>query len=73
MPKRRRMRLYCPYSHPWEALRHPMAPIGPPRGFGWGRPTLEEEKEHLDEYIEMLKEELADAKEYRKELEETQK
>jgi len=30
-------------------------------GWGWGRPTREEEKEYLDEYIEMLKEELAAA------------
>ena len=37
-------------------------------GWGWGRPTPEEEKEYLDDYIEMLKEELAAAEEYRKEL-----
>ena len=44
---------------------------GPPPGWGgwgWGRPTPEEEKEYLDDYIEMLKEELAAAEEYRKEL-----
>jgi hypothetical protein len=44
-----------------------MTPYGPPPG--WGRPTREEEKEYLDEYIETLKEELAAAEEYRKELE----
>ena len=50
-----------------------MPPYGPPPGWGggwgWGRPTPEEEKEYLDEYIEMLKEELAAAEEYQKELE----
>jgi hypothetical protein len=55
---------------PWH---HPLPPYGPPPGGGWGwgweRPTPEEEKEYLDEYIEMLKEELAAAEEYRKELE----
>jgi hypothetical protein len=52
---------------PWH---QPMPPYGPPPGWGWGRPSLEDEKEYLDEYIEMLKEELAAAEEYRKELEE---
>jgi len=33
-------------------------------------PNPEEEKEYLDEYIEMLKEELSAAEEYWKELEE---
>lgn len=42
---------------------HPMAHR--PAGV-WGRPTPEEEKEYLDEYIEMLKEELAATEEYRK-------
>jgi|GEM_PF-6612365 len=51
---------------PWH---HPMPPYGSPPGWGWGRLTPEEEKEYLDEYIEMLKEELAAAEEYRKELE----
>jgi RNA polymerase-interacting CarD/CdnL/TRCF family regulator len=48
-----------------------MSHYGPPPGWGgwgWGRPTPEEEKEYLDDYIEMLKEELAAAEEYRKEL-----
>ena len=56
---------------PWH---HPMPHYGPPPGWGgwgWGRPTPEEEKAYLDEYIEMLKEELASAEEYRKELEST--
>jgi hypothetical protein len=48
-------------------------PYGPPPGWGWGRrPSAEEEKEYLDEYIEMLKEELSAAEEYRKELEESE-
>jgi hypothetical protein len=51
-----------------------MAPFVPSggwgSGWGWNRPTREEEKEYLDEYIEVLKEELAAAEEYRKELEE---
>jgi hypothetical protein len=54
------------------AWPHPMPPYGPPPGWGgwgWGRPTPEEEKDYLDDYIEMLKEELAAAEEYRKELE----
>jgi len=50
---------------------HPMSPYGPPPCWGWGRPSPEEEKEYLDEYIEMLKEELTIAEEYRKELEES--
>lgn len=37
-----------------------------------GRPTPEDEKDYLDDYIEMLKEELAAAEEYRKELEESE-
>jgi len=40
-----------------------MQPYAPPRALGWERPTREEEKEYLDEYIEMLKEELAYAEE----------
>jgi hypothetical protein len=52
---------------------HPYGPQpggGPGWGWGWGRLSPEEEKEYLDEYIEMLKEELDAAQEYRKELEE---
>jgi hypothetical protein len=71
MPIRRRLRLFWPYGHHWGPCHHPMTPYGPPPGWGWGRPTPEEEKEYLDEYIEMLKEELAAAEEYRKELEES--
>jgi hypothetical protein len=69
--RRRRLRLFWPYGHHWGALPHPMSHYGPPPGWGgwgWGRPTPEEEKEYLDDYIEMLKEELAAAEEYRKEL-----
>jgi len=56
---------------PWH---HPMSPpYGGPLagGWGWGRPTAEEEKEYLDVCIAMLKEELEAAEEYRKELEES--
>ena len=73
--RRRRLRLFwLPGYHmgPWH---HPMPHYGPPPGWGgwgWGRPTPEEEKAYLDEYIEMLKEELAAAEEYRKELEESE-
>jgi hypothetical protein len=70
---RRRLRLFWPYGHPWGPWQHPMPPYGGPPGWGggwgWGRPTAEEEKEYLAEYIEMLKDELAAAEAYRKELE----
>lgn len=71
MPIRRRLRLCWPYGHHCGPWHHPVTPYGPPPGWGWGwgRPTPEEEREYLDEYIEMLKEELAAAEEYRKELE----
>ena len=75
-PARRRLRLFWPYGHPWGPGHPPISPYGPPgwggglgHGFGWGRPTKEDEKDYLDDYIEMLKEELAAAEEYRKELE----
>ena len=66
---RRRMRLFGPYGHggPWFQSAPPYGP-----GFGWGwhrRPTLEDEKEYVEEYIAMLKEELATAEEYLQELE----
>jgi hypothetical protein len=69
--RRRRLRFFWPHGCHWGSWHHPMSPYGPPPGWGWGRPTPEEEKEYLDEYIEMLKEELAAAEEYRKELEES--
>lgn len=75
MPIRRRLRLFCPYCHHMGPWQHPISPYGPPPGWsggwGWGRPSREEEKEYLDEYIEMLKEELVAAEEYRKKLEES--
>ncbi|MEJ2177198.1 MAG: DUF5320 domain-containing protein [Gammaproteobacteria bacterium] len=69
--RRRRLRYFWPHGCHMGPWHHPMSPYGPPPGWGWGRPTPEEEKEYLDEYIEMLKEELAAAEEYRKELEES--
>ncbi len=72
--RRRRMRLFWPPGYRIGPWHHPMAHYGPPPGWSgwcWGRPTPEEEKEYLDEYIEMLKEELATAEKYRKELEGT--
>ena len=74
--RRRRLRLLWPYVQPMGPWHHPMHPYGPQPGGGpywgwnWGRLSLDEEKEYLDDYIEMLKEELAAAEEYRKELEE---
>ena len=51
-----------------------MSFYGPPPGWlgGWGRgrPTRDEEKGDLDDYIQTLKDELAAAEEYRKKLEE---
>ena len=67
--RRRRLRLFWPHGYHMGPWHHPMPPYGPSPGWGWGRPTPEEEKEYLDEYIEMLKEELATAEECRKELE----
>jgi len=65
---RRRLQYFWPHGYPW----HPSSPYGPAYGpmFGWSRrrePSLEEEKEFVDDYIEMLKEELAVAEAYRKE------
>lgn len=75
---RRRLRLYWPhcryygggpYHHPYGYGSY---------GFGGGPgpgpwvsrgPTLEEEKEDISDYIEMLKEELAAAEEHLKDLE----
>ena len=54
--RRRRSRLFCPHGYHMWSWHHHMPPYGPPPGWGWGRPTSEEEKEYLDEYIEMLKE-----------------
>jgi hypothetical protein len=54
--RRRRLRLFWPHSYPMGPWHHPAPPYSPPAGWGWGRPTPEEETEYLDEYIEMLKE-----------------
>lgn len=47
-----------------------MPPYGPPPG--WGMMSREEEKAYLDEYIEVLKEELEEVEAWRKELEEAE-
>lgn len=47
-----------------------MPPYGPPPG--WGMMSREEEKAYLDEYIEVLKEELEEVEAWRKELEESE-
>jgi hypothetical protein len=55
---------------PWH---YPFAAYGPPPAWGppwWGpRPSREEEKQSLSEYIAALKKELEDAEERLKELE----
>lgn len=72
-PPRRRMRLLWPYGPHCVPWHHFASPYGPPFGYGgdcgWGRPPAEDEKAYVDEYIEMLKEELAAAEEYRKDQE----
>lgn len=70
---RRRLRFFAPpHLGPWHP---PFSPYGPHPGWGspwWGqRPSLEEEKEALSDYIATLKEELQEAEAYLKELEET--
>ena len=71
---RRRLHLCWPHHHlgPWH---HPFAPYGPPSAWGppwWGpRPSPEEEKQALADYIAALKEEIEDAEAYLKELEGT--
>lgn len=67
---RRHMRYFWTHGQPWGPWHHPSPPYGPMWGWGrWQEPSLDEEKELLDEYIAMLKEELETAEEYRKELE----
>lgn len=68
-PKRRRLRLFWPYGHHLGLFHHPAPFYGPPPAWGWGQPSRDEEMEYLNEYIEVLKDELAAAEEYRKELE----
>lgn len=70
--RRRRLRMLWPHGCQMAPWHYPSPPFGPPPGWGWGRPSLEEEKEYLDDYIEALKEELAAAEEYRKELDEAE-
>lgn len=74
--RRRHLRPFWPHGHHWGHWPHPMPFYGPPPGWfggwGWERPTRDEEKEDLDDYIQALKEELAAAEEYRKKLDEPQ-
>jgi hypothetical protein len=70
---RRRMHLGGPYGHPGGPWHNPGPPYGPGFGWGWGwgwgrAPTPEEEKEYIEEYIAMLKDELAAAEEYLQEF-----
>lgn len=51
------------------AWHPPSPPYGPMFGWGRGREPSVEEKEFVDDYIEMLKEELVAAEEYREDTE----
>lgn len=71
----RRLRFFSPPHWGWH---HPFPPCGPHPGWGgpwWGspwmgrRPSVEDEKEALAEYIATLKDELQEAEAYLKELE----
>lgn len=64
---RRRLRLW-----PLCWWHHPYGPYGPSPWWA-ARPTEEEEKEGLKDYLEMLKEEIKDVEEHIKELEKTKK
>jgi hypothetical protein len=67
---RRRMRYFCTHGQPWGPWHCPSPPYGPIWGWGrWQEPSVDEEKDFLDEYIAMLKEGIERAEEYRKELE----
>lgn len=75
MPMRARRRLQLGWGHHF-GWHHPFGACptcGGPAGWSprWAaRPSREEEKESLQDYIAALKEELQDAEEYLKELEE---
>jgi hypothetical protein len=66
--ERRRRRLFWPYCHfgPWGH-----GPYGPPPPPPWWtqRWSREDEREHLEEYIAMLKEEIEEAEHYLEEIE----
>lgn len=67
---RRHLRYFWPPGHSWGPWHHFAPPYGPMGGWGrWREPSIDEEKELLDGYIETLKEELEAAEAYRKELE----
>lgn len=68
MPRRHHLRIFWPRHHHWGPWPH--YPPPPPfwGGWGWRQPTRDDEKADLDDYIEMLKDELAEAEAYRKEL-----
>ncbi len=75
MPMRARRRLHLGWGHHF-GWHHPlgMCPAcGGPAGWGppwWAsRPSRDEEKQMLTEYVAALKEELEDAEEHLKELE----
>jgi hypothetical protein len=72
MAIRARRRLHLCWPHQFGPWHQPFAPYGPPT---WGppwwapRPSREDEKQALVDYIAALKEELQDAEEHLKELE----
>lgn len=68
MPRRLRMRrhLFWPACRCGGWWHHPYGP--PPYPWWVGPPTREEAKKDLEEYVEMLKEELKNAEERIKEL-----
>lgn len=73
MSTRARRRLHLCWPHHFGPWQQPFAPYGPPAAWGppsWGaRPSREDEKQALADYIAALKEELEDAEEHLKEVE----
>ena len=73
MPTRARRRLHLCWPHQFGPWHQPFAGYGPAPGWSppwWGaRPSREDEKQALSDYIAALKEELQDAEEHLKELE----
>lgn len=67
---RRRLRLNRPYCQHWAHWHPGYGPYGPPPPpWSMRQPSVEEEKEDLLDYIEMLKEQLEAAEEHLKEIE----